>query len=227
MRDGMSCGRAEELLSDHYEGSLEEPLLSELSDHLAACEKCRVLRQALGEVVEALRSHPVVEPAADLARRIADIALASPRPVARAVPLRLRLGRLAAVAPLPVAAMLAMGLSTALLLAGPRPDASGTARRLSERTVMAREYLLERKDRLVEDVRILRVVIATAFEGRLDRVSDRVDDYRRLLERRKDDAKQPGLRGSTISSSTVLATSFRNFADARLVDEGVPARSRS
>ena len=148
--------------------------------------------------------------------------------MATAVPSRL--GRLASLAPLPVAAMLAMGLSTALLLAGPRPDTAGTARRLTERTVMAREYLLERKDQLVEDVRILRVVIETAFEGRLDRVSDRVDDYRRLLERRKDSAKQPGLRGSTISSSAALAaeqTSFRNFVGARLVDEGVPARSRT
>ena len=39
-------------------------------------------------------------------------------------------------------------------------------------------YLLERKDRLVEDVRMLRVVIGAAFEGRVDRVNDRVDDYR-------------------------------------------------
>ena len=58
MRDGMSCGRAEELLSDHHEGSLEEPLLSELSDHLAACEKCRVLRQALGEATTYLTTGP-------------------------------------------------------------------------------------------------------------------------------------------------------------------------
>jgi hypothetical protein len=28
-------------------------------------------------------------------------------------------------------------------------------------------------------------VIGTAFEGRLDRVNDRVDDYRRLLEKRR------------------------------------------
>ena len=44
---------------------------------------------------------------------------------------------------------------------------------------------MERKDRLVEDVRILGVVLGTAFEGRLDRVNERVEDYRRLLDRRR------------------------------------------
>jgi hypothetical protein len=29
------------------------------------------------------------------------------------------------------------------------------------------------------------VVVGAAFEGRLDRVNDRVEDYRRLLEKRK------------------------------------------
>jgi hypothetical protein len=43
-------------------------------------------------------------------------------------------------------------------------------------------YVAERKDRLVEDFRLLRWSCSTAFEGRLDRhlVNDRVDDYRRL-----------------------------------------------
>jgi hypothetical protein len=31
-------------------------------------------------------------------------------------------------------------------------------------------------------------MIATAFEGRVDRVNDRVDDYRRLLEKRRQHA---------------------------------------
>ena len=57
-----------------------------------------------------------------------------------------------------------------------------------------RVYLDERKDRLVEDVRILRVVVGAAFEGRLDRVNDRVEDYRRLLERRRSAPEQPERR---------------------------------
>ncbi len=37
---------------------------------------------------------------------------------------------------------------------------------------------MERRDRLVEDVRILGVVLGTAFEGRIERVNERVEDYR-------------------------------------------------
>ena len=44
---------------------------------------------------------------------------------------------------------------------------------------------MERKDRLLEDVRVLGVVLSTAFEGRIERVNERVNDYKRLLERRK------------------------------------------
>jgi hypothetical protein len=43
---------------------------------------------------------------------------------------------------------------------------------------------------LLEDCRILRVVVGAAIEGRLDRVSDRVEDYRRLLERRRETEQQ-------------------------------------
>ena len=59
-----------------------------------------------------------------------------------------------------------------------------------ERASTAGVYLNERKDRLLEDVRILRVVVGAAFEGRLDRVNDRVEDYRRLLERRQSEEKK-------------------------------------
>ena len=59
-----------------------------------------------------------------------------------------------------------------------------------------RQQLLARKDRLVEDVRILGVVLGTAFEGRLERVNERVEDYRHLLERRRAGAKEDSKRGS-------------------------------
>ena len=61
------------------------------------------------------------------------------------------------------------------------------AQRLVGQTVTAGSSLMERKDRLVEDVRILGVVLGTAFEGRLERVNERVEDYRRLLDRRRGD----------------------------------------
>jgi Putative zinc-finger len=180
---GFDCARAEELLSDHLEGVLDPLLARELEDHLASCAACRDLRDALAEVVEALRSHPVVEPAAGLAARVARAAIvqAQQRRVARLTP------RMPAWLQA-VAAGLSILTTLGILVAQ-----DGTARaagRLVERTTSAGTYVLEKKDRLLEDFRILRVVVGAAIEGRLDRVSDRVEDYRRLIERRRETEQQ-------------------------------------
>lgn len=181
--NGLDCARAEELLSDHLEGVLDPLLARELEDHVRSCAACRGLREALVEVVEALRSYPTVEPAAGLAAR-----------VARAAILHAQQRRTAAFAPrMPswlqaVAAGLSILTTVGILVAQ-----GGTARaagRLVERTTSAGTYVLEKKDRLLEDFRILRVVVGAAIEGRLDRVSDRVEDYRRLLERRRETEQQ-------------------------------------
>jgi len=73
-----SCSRAQELFSDHLDGVLEPLLASELAAHLAACAECRKLREALGQVVEALRDAPEIEAPAGLAERAALAALAAP-----------------------------------------------------------------------------------------------------------------------------------------------------
>jgi hypothetical protein len=69
------------------------------------------------------------------------------------------------------------------------PSASLPARVAEASWRRARTHVVasaqEHAVRLVEDLRMLRVMIATAFEGRVDRVNDRVDDYRRLLEKRR------------------------------------------
>jgi hypothetical protein len=181
----MNCARAQELLSDQLDGSLDRLLAADLDAHLAACAECRALRQALAEVVDTLRGAAELEPPAGLAERAARAALAAP-------PLR-------ALAPRPAvppavwlaAAALAAALGAGIFY-GQRAglDPVRTGRRLVERSVNAGAYLLERKDRLVEDVRLLRVVIGTAFEGRVERVNDRVDDYRKLLEKRRDSERE-------------------------------------
>jgi len=196
----MDCRRAEELLSDHYEGTLAEPLLSELERHLRECEACRALRETFAEVVETLRDLPVLEPPADLAERAATAALARPRPVPHLAGARRGVhvpSWLQAIA-----AGLALVTTGVVLLATRTEGPNRAMTRLMDRTANAGAYLMERKDRLVEDIRILRVVIGTAFEGRLDRMSDRVDDYRRLLERRRlSEQEQKKNRGSHTSSS--------------------------
>jgi hypothetical protein len=204
----MDCLRAEELFSDHLEGTLHELLRSELEAHLAACTECRVLRDAVGEVVAELRAFPDLEPASDLAGRVARAVLMRPR-----APRPAAIIRPAFVVPSWVqgaaAGFALIALGTLLLVVGPEAP-TRAAERMVGRTVSAGNMLRERKDRLVEDVRILGVVLTTAFEGRLERVNERVEDYRRLLERRRGAGQEDTKRGSEAFPLPVrLAASFR------------------
>jgi hypothetical protein len=206
----MDCRRAEELLSEHYEGTLDAGRRADLEAHLSGCADCRALRAALGEVVEALGTFPVLEPPARLADRVASAALARPRVAAPSI-LTPRSLRLPVWLPAAAAGLALMTTGAALLAAGPEGP-TRAATRLVDRTVNAGVYLMERKDRLMEDVRILRVLIGTAFEGRLDKMNDRVDDYRRLLERRRNaEEDQKKSRGSAAAGSSVLTARLPGF----------------
>lgn len=201
----MDCRRSEELLSDLHEGTLEEPLLSELQSHLWSCPDCAALQGALGEVVSALRDGPGLEPPAGLVERIALALSARPRP-------RTERARLVSVPAWlhAAAALLALAVTGATLLAG-SPRAGRLLSRTLDRAGNAGAYLLEKKERLEEDVRLLRVVVGTAFEGRLDRMSDRVDDYRRFLERRRQSEEEKKKnRGSQSSPTSEVLAGFSN-----------------
>jgi anti-sigma factor RsiW len=204
----MDCRRAEELLSDHLDGTLGDVLRAELEAHLGTCAACADLRDALAEVVDALKSYPALEPAPDLAERAAARALAAPRllPTPRALVFRPRPAPRRPFVPswlqAAAAGFLLLITGTLLLVTGPEAP-SRAATRLVVRTVSAGSYLLERSDRLVEDVRILGVVIATAFEGRLDRVNDRMDDYRKRLERRRNTEDEGNKRESVMAPPAV------------------------
>ena len=181
----MDCPRSQELLSDHLEGSLHAILRAELDDHLATCAKCRSVREAVGEVVEALHAFPVLEPPLGLTERVVAATRNAPRPHRAPTPVAVRPAIVIPAWMQAAAAGFALiALGVLLMVVG--PEASGrAATQLVDRTVSAGSELIERKDRAVEDVRILGVVLTTAFEGRLDRMNERVEDYRRLLERRR------------------------------------------
>jgi hypothetical protein len=205
----MDCRRAEELLSDHLEGALHAILRAELEGHLARCAECRSLRGALGEVVTALRAAPELAAPPGLAERAAAAALARPRAIVI---------RPAIVLPSWVQAAAAgfalVALGTALLVVGPEKP-TRAAQRLVGQTVTAGSHLMERRDRLVEDVRLLGVVLGTAFEGRLDRVNERVEDYRRLLDRRRATPGGDSKRGGgTLGPPSRVAQGFRTAAGA-------------
>jgi len=204
----MDCRRAEELLSDHLEEALHAILRAELESHLASCADCRALREALGEVVIALRAAPELEAPPGLAARVAAAALARPRAVVIRPAIVLPSWIQAAAAGF---ALVALG--TVLLVVGPEKP-TRAAQRLVGQTVTAGSHLMEKSDRLVEDVRILGVVLGTAFEGRLDRVNERVEDYRRLLDRRRATPGGDSKRGSSRSLPSLLAEGFRTAPGA-------------
>lgn len=203
---GMTCDRAAELLSDDIEGTLDRILAADLASHLAGCADCRALRAAVADVTALLRV-PAIEPVAGLAERVARASWAAAR-VAPPRATRARAWAHAAASGLgwltevpfavqAVAAGFALVLTAGLVMAAGNAPGTAARPRVAQRLSDATVYVVERKERLVEDFRLLRVVIATAFEGRLDRVNDRVDDYRRLLERRQNEqAKQRDKRKS-------------------------------
>ena len=200
----MDCQRAEELLSDHLEGSLHPILGAELEAHFAGCEACWKLRGALAQVVEALRSAPELEAPVGLAERAARAARTRPRPIEIRPALVLPQWLNAAAAGF---ALIALGATLAVV--GPERGARA-AQRLVGQTVTAGSSLMERKDRLLEDVRVLGVVLSTAFEGRIERVNERVNDYKRLLERRKPSPEvEPKQGRETRPPAVRVAASFR------------------
>jgi anti-sigma factor RsiW len=183
MTASLACRRFEELLSEHIEGTLGFAQKAQVDAHLAACPSCRELRAAMEEVIEALRAPAEIEPAADLAERAASAALRAGRTPPRVVPLP----RLAGIPHriLATAAVLTLALSTGITAASGGGVALGAPSRLAQRVSALGVAIAETKDRLLESIDVVRVIVGTAFEGRVDRVNDRLDDYKRLLERRQ------------------------------------------
>jgi hypothetical protein len=175
----LTCDRASELLSEDLEGTL--------------------------------RRAPAIEPATDLAERVARASWVAVRtPILRAERKRAWANAAATwagwltdvpFAVQAVAAVLALVVTAGLVMAAGAAPGAPARPRLGQRLSDATVYVVERKDRLVEDFRLLRVVVSTAFEGRLDRVNDRVDDYRRLLEQRKKDEPRPDERKPELEES--------------------------
>jgi hypothetical protein len=205
----LRCEDVADLLSDDIEGTLDRAAAADVASHLAGCVECRALRSAMVDVTAMLRA-PAIEPATDLAERVARASWVAARtPIVRAQRKRAWANAAATwagwltevpFAVQAVAAALALVVTAGLVMAA--GSAPGPARpRFGQRIADATVYVVERKDRLVEDFRLLRVVVSTAFEGRLDRVNDRVDDYRRLLEQRKKDDTRKDDKKSQLEES--------------------------
>lgn len=220
----MDCGRAQELFSDELDGTLHDLLRSELRAHVASCGTCGPLADSFALVVTTLRQASIpVEAPAGLAERAAARALAAGRPKPRGAPLAMPRWLQVAAAAL----ALATTAGVVRLVSGGSPGRMVV--RTRDRVVAAGVQFLERKERLTEDLRIMRLVVATAFEERVDRVGDRVDDYRRLLEKRRaeDDKKVPAKTAPAEPSAEgpSLANPWTRAQVTRLSACAAPARA--
>jgi hypothetical protein len=182
----MDCAVAEDLLADAVDGELDEAHRVELREHLETCGRCPAIRSALAEVREILAAHPAMQAPEGLAERVAQHALEQRAAASRAVRAT------------PWGGVLRLAAGLTLLAAAVAFVASGGAvgrvrsgGRLVARAVNSVYHLAESTDRLVEDVRILKVLATTAFQGRLEEVGERVDDYKRLIERRRASQQAP------------------------------------
>jgi hypothetical protein len=91
-----------------------------------------------------------------------------------------------------VAAALALVVTAGLVMAAGSAPGAPARPRFGQRISDATVYVRRAEGPPGRGLPLLRVVVSTAFEGRLDRVNDRVEDYRRLLEQRKKDEPRAG-----------------------------------
>jgi len=206
MSEALSRERTLELLSEYREGSLEPALRDAVAERLAADAECRETLRALDELEELLGLLAAApEPRAGLAARAARAALAAGRPrPATVVAFRPRVRHQPAVpAQLQAAAAVAMlVVGLAALVTGPEAAPQQAATRFVERT---RLELRQQGGRFVENLRELREIVGAAVETRLDRVEDRVDDYRRLLLEESAPAPSEGRGASPAGVTAELA----------------------
>src|SRR5262245_4115558 len=163
----MTCARAEELLSESREGRLSGPVQAELDGHLDGCPACRGLRDALDAVMDALADQPVPEPSEHLARRAAAAALGRGRP---AQPARRPSRWTRATWIQAAAAAVVIGSGISLLASG---DAGRALSRLYGRNVTFGARVVERAERIIDDVRVLKLRVSAALAGSRDRTDDR------------------------------------------------------
>lgn len=54
---GISCFRVLDKLSDYLDGALDPDEVSQINEHVTACDECRRFGAAFSEVIQRLREH--------------------------------------------------------------------------------------------------------------------------------------------------------------------------
>ena len=60
--DEITCRQFVEVLTDYFEGALEEPTLSRVEEHLVMCDWCVTYAEQIEATIGALRSTPREDP---------------------------------------------------------------------------------------------------------------------------------------------------------------------
>ncbi len=187
----MNCQRSKELLSDHFERSLAPPLENEIRVHLEGCMTCRDFLAAMREGVELLKGLRVPEPPEELTIRI----LEHTRPALEAA--RLRSAR--AVAPIPSSLPFGYGWVAAaavlalILLWRPAEMVSSFGRRTSQTAHQTYSFGLRTyngAERWLEELDVLRLTVAVAFEDRINLLNERLRVLQKAGSKSDDDSSE-------------------------------------
>jgi hypothetical protein len=180
-----SCLRAQERFADLIDGSLAAPLERQLQEHLRECSECNALLVSYREVVAALRSFSAPEMSGELTRKIVASTRNGRRRSRHAVwPTAFPVGWTARAGALAAAAVLV------LLVWRPPAFVSGVSDRVSVRAHQAYSFGVRsyhQTARWLEELNVLRMTVGVAFEDRLDRLNERLQDLDEARRRTGDE----------------------------------------
>jgi predicted anti-sigma-YlaC factor YlaD len=202
MRGTWTCQAARDHFSDDVEDNLDERAGALLREHLSHCSECREIRDAVDEVVVALRTLPIPEHSARLPARI----VAATRGARRSPTPRLHSTWTA----LPAAAAIVAVTSAALLTGTP------AGRLLGARTRVVGERLVEHAEQLAGELQALRATAGEEAAARLERMGTRLQEYRRWRERKS------GAPDTDLSTDVPPAAHRHQASDSR-TSSGSPA----
>ena len=189
----MKCQRSEELWSEHLEGRLPPPLLRDLEEHLAGCPDCGTLLDTFREIILVLESLPRPQPASDLLERI----LTDSQPtLAR---LRERANWWAAASWGNWAAWGTAAALVAVLLLGPEETIS-RMRQLGHQAYAFGLGLYHDTEALIDGLNVIRITVGVAFEDRLDRLNQRLQDLEEARRKSEATSNQSSRLNGTQSS---------------------------
>lgn len=191
----VSCRRAEELFSDHLEGSLAPPLEGELVAHLDTCSECASLYVAFQEILSVLEASKVPAPPEGLMPRLtAAVPSRQIGPSSASGDRRERPRRVTSPRALATSSWLAVAAVIALLLLWRPPELGSELWRKTSMTAHQTYSFgvrtFHQTERWIEDLNVLRITVGVAFEDSLERINEQLRDLELTGRESNDDSEE-------------------------------------